>query len=95
MPKKLAGGKYAPTHTSVTEAALAPAKAAAALPCVSKVILGIITPIRNGPISIKFLDEGVSCLLAKVRGPRSLQEIRVYATDKRRVMEAMELALAN
>ena len=90
MPSRnLSGGKYTATHSSVIEAAYAPTRAAAALSCVSKISLGMITPLGNGRPAIKFLDEGPGCLLAKVRGPRSLQEIRIYTSDKDKVSEVM------
>ena len=94
MPKKLAGGKYAPSHTSVTDTALKPVRAAASLSCVTKISLGMITPIGNGPISMKCSDDGPTCLLVKVRGPRSIQELRVYTSDKQSVIAAMQDALA-
>jgi len=92
MPN-LAGGKYAPSHSSVTMTAARPVKAAANLDCVSKVILGMITPIGNGPTSVKFLDEGPGCLLAKIRGHRSIQEIRFYTSDKEAVKAKLTAAL--
>jgi len=92
MPN-LAGGKYAHRHSSVTMTAFRPIKAAAALICVNKIALGVITPIGNGPVLIKFMDESPTCLLAKVRGPRSIQEIRIYTSDKEAVQQAMQKAL--
>ena len=85
----LSGGKFTASHTTVIEAADAPARAAAQLACVSKVSLGLIKTLRNGPPALKFLDEGPACLLAKVRGIRSLQEIRVYTSDKEATKAAM------
>ena len=64
----LSGGKFTASHTTVIEAADAPARAAAQLECVSKVSLGLIKSLHNGPPLLKFLDEGPGCLLAKVRG---------------------------
>ena len=90
----LSGKKYTPGHTSVIEAARAPVQAAARLACVSKISLGFITSIGNGPISIKFLPEGTGCLLAKVRGSRSIQEIRVYTSDTEQTMAGMRSALS-
>lgn len=88
----LSGGKYTASHTTVTDAAYAPAQAAAQMPCVTKVSLGLIKTLRNGPPGIKFLSEGPGCVLAKVRGTRSLQEIRVYTPDQGAVIEAMTAA---
>ncbi len=85
----LSGGKYTASHTTVIEAAEMPARAAAGLECVSKVSLGLIKTLRNGPPAIKFIDEGPGCLLVKVRGASALQEVRVYSKDKGAVIAAM------
>lgn len=89
----LMGGKYASSHTAVIEAAKAPAEAAAGLTCVSKVILGMIKVIPRGPFSIKFTEESESCLLVKIRGTISIQEIRVYTTDLEQVKAVMRAAM--
>ncbi len=90
----LSGGKYTASHTTVIQAAVAPARAAAALDCVSKISLGLIKTMHNGPPVLKFIDECNGCLLVKVRGRRSLQEVRVYTTDKDAAQTAMEAAFA-
>lgn len=96
MPPKptghLSGGKYTASHTTVIEAAEPPARAAAALECVTKVSLGLIQTLRNGPPALKFVDAGPGCLLVKVRGRSALQEVRVYCTDKDVVRAAMTAA---
>lgn len=86
----LSGGKFTASHTTVIEAAVAPAQAAAGLDCVSKISLGLIKTLRSGPPAIKFTEEGPGCVLAKVRGARSLQEIRVYTSDQQAVKAAMQ-----
>ncbi len=88
----LSGGKYTASHTTVIAAAEAPARAAARLECVSKISLGLIQTLRNGPPAIKFLEEGSGCLLVKVRGGRSIQEVRVYTMDMAETQAAMEAA---
>ena len=88
----LSGGKFTAAHTTVIEAADGPARAAAQLACVSKVSLGLIKALRNGPPAIKFLDEGPGCLLARVRGVRAIQEVRVYTSDKEEAKAAMQAA---
>ncbi|MBV9851870.1 MAG: hypothetical protein JO250_19560 [Armatimonadetes bacterium] len=88
----LSGGKFTASHTTVIEAAAAPAQAAAQLECVSKVSLGLIKTLKNGPPAIKFLDEGPGCLLVRVRGTRSIQEVRVYTSDKEQTQAVMEAA---
>ncbi|MBC8103677.1 MAG: hypothetical protein H7Z41_13960 [Cytophagales bacterium] len=89
----LQGGKFTASHTTVIDAAREPAVAAARLVCVTKVSLGWIKKLPNGAASIKFSDEGETCLLAKVRGTAYLQEVRVYTTDKQQVKEAMVRAM--
>ncbi len=88
----LSGGKYTSSHTTVIEAAELPARAAAQLECVTKISLGLIKTLRNGPPAIKFVDEGPGCLLVKVRGGSALQEVRVYSKDKNAVIAAMTAA---
>jgi len=85
----LAGGKYTASHTSVIEAAVAPLQAAARLDCVSKISLGIIHRVPSADPLLKFLDDSSGSLLAKVRGRASIQEVRIYTSDKDRVMETM------
>lgn len=89
----LQGGKFTASHTTVISAAKEPALAAAKLDSVSKISLGLIKKLPNGAPSIKFTDEGETCLLAKIRGVSFLQEIRIYTTDKQQVKEAMSRAL--
>ncbi len=88
----LSGGKYTAGHTTVIDAAAAPAQAAAELACVSKISLGLIKSLHTGPPVLKFLDSGPGCLLVKIRGVRSLQEVRVYTTDKDTVRAVMQAA---
>lgn len=88
----LSGGKYTASHTTVIAAAEAPARAAARLESVSKISLGLIKTLRNGPPAIKFLEECSGCLLVKVRGGSSIQEVRVYTTDVDETRAAMEAA---
>ena len=88
----LSGGKYTASHTTVIAAAEAPARAAARLESVSKISLGLIKTLRNGPPAIKFTEECSGCLLVKVRGASSIQEVRVYTTDVDKARAAMEAA---
>lgn len=88
----LSGGKYTASHTTIIPAADAPARAAARLDCVTKISLGLIKTLRNGPPAIKFLEESSVCLLVKVRGASALQEIRVYTTDIEEARAAMTAA---
>ncbi len=92
MPGKgnhLQGGKFTASHTTVIDVAREPLLAAEKLDCVSKISLGLIKRLPNGTASIKFTDEGTTCLLVKIRGTASLQEIRIYTDDKQQTKEAM------
>ena len=89
----LQGGKYTASHTTVTSAARGPVEAAARLECVSKIALGLIAKVGNGTPSLKFADENPTCLLVKIRGASSIQEVRIYTTDKQAVKEAMTRAM--
>lgn len=89
----LQGGKFTASHTTVIDAARAPAVAAEKLDCVTKVSLGLIKKLPVGVPAIKFTDESDTCLLAKIRGTASLQEVRVYTTDKQLTKEAMARAM--
>ena len=91
----LSGGKYTASHTSIIKAAINPTKAAAQLECVSKISLGLIQSLKNGPTSLKFIDEGPTCLLVKIRGSRSLQEIRIYTSNKEVVQATMNARLGS
>ena len=88
----LSGGKYTASHTTVIAAAEAPARAAARLESVRKISLGLIKTLRNGPPAIKFTEEGSGCLLVRVRGASSIQEVRVYTTDVEAAQATMEAA---
>ena len=88
----LSGGKYTSSHTTVIAAAEAPARAAAQLECVSKISLGLIKTLRNGPPAIKFIAECNGCVLIKVRGGSSIQEVRVYTSDVEETRAAMTAA---
>ncbi len=93
----LEGGKFGGTHTTVIPAAQGPASAASKLDCVSKVSLGLIKHAPGGKEHrISFREEGPTCILARVRGPAFVQEVRVYLTSpnyRHRVEKTMTEAL--
>jgi len=90
----LAGGKITASHTTIIDAARRPVLAAEKLSCVSKVSLGVIKVIPRGTASIKFLQESEGCLLAKIRGVTSIQEVRIYSSDLELVRSEMTAALS-
>jgi hypothetical protein len=79
------GGKFTGSHTTVVPAAATVADIAAACDAVYKVALGYISPgigPVNGQRRVKIGDENGSSILLSVRDGTSLQEIRVFATDR-------------
>lgn len=88
------GGKVTASHTTIIDAARRPVIAAEKLSCVTKVSLGMIKVIPRGTASIKYLTESEGCILAKVRGTTSIQEIRIYCSNPELVKEQMSAALA-
>ena len=92
----LTGRKITSSHTTITEAAAPVVRVAGAQPGVTKVGLGLIKVIGNGPNSMKVSLEGPGCLLVKVRGRSTIQEIRVYVspgTDIDQLTETLTQAL--
>lgn len=94
MPSKrtgnhLAGSIFTSSHTTVIDEARSIAVAAAKLNQVSKISLGIIKRISNGEPRISFLDGEQACLVVKVRGRSSIQELRVYTSEKQLVKQAL------
>jgi hypothetical protein len=78
-----AGKKYTSSHTTITKGAASICDAIAPLPEVTKIALGLIKSglKTNGTFSIK-IKEGVACLVLAIKGAMSVQEVRVYTTDK-------------
>jgi hypothetical protein len=58
-------------------------ESASKLECVSKIVLGVIKQVKSPPASksIKVLDIPAG-LRVKVRGPKSVQELFIYTTDR-------------
>lgn len=81
MNGHLSGGKFTASHTTVIDAASGLARAVSRLECVSKISLGMIQTLKNGPPHVKMTEISPGCLLIKVRGSRAIQELRVYASD--------------
>ncbi len=91
------GGKITGAHTSVIPAASKPVREAEKLNCVLRIRLGFIkgAPGGNGH-RISFSEASPKCVLAKVRGPGSVQDIYVYfaeVQDREAVEAAMRAAL--
>jgi hypothetical protein len=74
------GKKFAANHSSYTKMAGGLVRALEGNEAVSKISAGIIKtnlPNVGGKKRIKLVDEG-SCLLVRLRGNISLQEVRLY-----------------
>ncbi|MEI8343355.1 MAG: DUF2103 domain-containing protein [Candidatus Moraniibacteriota bacterium] len=82
MPKNhRSGKKIGKNHTTVIDAAEKVVDFLVKLPDVSKVITGHITNgIKNAPASMK-LEKKSGCLLIKVRGSKSIQEISIFSKN--------------
>jgi len=81
--------KITRSHTTITPAAQTIVAVACALPAVTKVALGMITPVRVGQPTLKIIPEGPGCLFVKVRGTSSVQELWIYTTEHDAVAERL------
>ncbi len=89
MPRKnLAGGKITSSHTTMTDATLGVVDRANRLSEVTKIVLGVITPVRGGRRDLKFLTitGGVK---AVVRGSGAVQDIYIYTKAPERVTNVL------
>ncbi len=75
--------KISGSHTSKIEVAESVIESAGKLECVSKIILGVIKHVKSPPVgkSIKVSDIPAG-IRVKVRGPKSVQELFIYTTDR-------------
>jgi hypothetical protein len=90
----LSGGKFTVSHTTVIEAAVPVAMAAAKLPCVTKIVLGTITQIKGPAVAKRLKSQEIPAgLKVTVRGSKTVQELYVYTTDVARTVSAMTTAL--
>lgn len=84
------------SHTTAIQAAVLVVEAARGLSEVSKVVLGMITPIKGNAVAkslkITVIDAGLSI---KVRGPNSVQQLYIYTTDPRGTEEAIRAVFKN
>lgn len=92
----LQGKKISGSHSTVIQAAVSIVETARSLDDVTKVILGIIKPVRSTavPKSLKITDVDAGLRL-KVRGPNSVQELFVYTSNPRATEEAIRTVFEN
>lgn len=89
----VSGSKITQSHTTATEEAERVVKAAAALPEVSKIVLGVIKPgLRSGRLRLKFLPI-TGGLRVEVRGVSSVQQVFVYTAEPEQTQRALMLCL--
>ena len=86
----LVGRKISSSHTSNIEVAESVIRSVGKLECVSKIVLGIIKSIKSPPVgkSIKVSDVPAG-IRVKVRGPKSVQELFIYTSDRAKTTDAV------
>lgn len=85
------GKKFAGKHSSYTKMAGDLVSVLEKDPAVKKISAGIIKthlPNLKGRKRVKIIDEG-ACLLLRIRGNISQQEVRIYSYDKAEVVLAL------
>lgn len=84
------GGKMGGKHTTLIDASQPIVDYLMRHHMVSNIIAGHITMrLKTAPHRLKIMEES-GCLLLKVRGTASIQEIRVFAPDLNYVKEDLE-----
>lgn len=79
----IANKKISGSHTSRIDVAESVIESAGKLDCVSKIILGVIKHVKSPPVgkSIKVSDIPAG-IRVKVRGPKSVQELFIYTSNR-------------
>ncbi len=76
----LKGPKFNGRHSTVIDSAIPALEAARDSTLVTKIALGVITPIRVGAEHLKFTPAS-GCLKMQVRGTNAVQTFWVYTTS--------------
>ncbi len=82
----LKGSKFNGRHSTVIESAVPAVEAARDCEQVTKIALGVITPIRAGSEHLKFTPAS-GCLKMQVRGTNAVQTFWVYTTQPDEVID--------
>jgi hypothetical protein len=82
----LKGAKFNGRHSTVIASAIPAVEAARDCPHVTKIALGVITPIRAGAEHLKFTPVGGG-LKMQVRGTGAVQVFWVYTTHPEEAIE--------
>jgi hypothetical protein len=85
-----AGGKIGGRHTTLIDAAKPVVDFLLKHPEANSVVVGYITMrLRTAPQRIKIMEES-GCLLLKIRGTASLQEVRVFSKNLEKIRQSLE-----
>jgi hypothetical protein len=76
----LQGAKFNGRHSTVIPSAIPAVEAARDCPHVTKIALGVITPLHSGKEHLKFTAES-GALKMQVRGTHAVQVFRLYTTN--------------
>jgi hypothetical protein len=82
----LKGSKFNGRHSTVIPSAVPAVEAARDCEHVTKIALGVITPIRPGSEHLKFTPAS-GCLKMQIRGTNAVQTFWVYTTRPDEVVE--------
>ena len=92
MPRPISK-KVSSSHTSTIDVAEDVVKSASKLDCVSKIVLGVIRPIKGPPASKSIKMTPIPAgIRVKVRGPKSVQELFIYTRDRLSAIKAITQA---
>lgn len=90
----LSGNKFSNAHSTAIDAAIVVVRAVEQLDCVSKISLGYIQPIRGGGPGKRRLkidaESELACVKVMARGGTSIQELRIYTSNKAEVIAVLE-----
>lgn len=81
----LKGPKFNGRHSTVIDSAVPAVEAARDCEVVTKIALGVITPIRVGAEHLKF-SPASGCVKMQVRGTNAVQTFWVYTTSPEEAM---------
>ena len=95
MPQNTPKARLAPSHKTYIPVAAEFRDFARKIPGVTCVSAGIIRAgLSPAPIRVKIVDES-GCILLKVRGATSIQEMRVYTSDIQNVRTTIAREVRN
>lgn len=78
-----ASKKISGSHTSRIDVAESVIESAGKLDCVNKIVLGVIKRVKSPSAGKSFKISDVPAgVRVKVRGPKSVQELFIYTTDR-------------